>query len=285
MPRRRRPWTSRVPSVRLRVAALAFGLSVAGLDLLPPSIVGGLIVGGAALCLLYLRHAPRVANPILDLRLLRLPTYRASVAGGFLFRTGIGALPFLLPLLFQLGFGMTPFRSGMLTFASALGALIMKASAAPILRRFGFRRVLVLNAGLSAVFLATCGLFTPATPHALILALLLTGGFFRSLQFTSINALAYADIERSQMSRATSLAAVGQQLSLSAGVALGAFAMETTLRMRGDATITADDFAPAFLVVAIVAAFSTLVFARLPADAGAELAARPADPPARDGGA
>ncbi|WGF87153.1 DHA2 family efflux MFS transporter permease subunit [Marinivivus vitaminiproducens] len=259
----------------LGVGALAFGLSVAGLDLLPRSAVAGLIVGGGALCLLYLHHARRVANPILDFDLLRLPTYYASVVGGFLFRIGIGSLPFLLPLMFQLGFGMTPFESGMLTFASALGALIMKASAAPILRRFGFRRVLAVNAVLSAGFLATCSLFTPATPHALILALLLIGGFFRSLQFTSINAIAYADIPPAQISRATSLSAVGQQLSLSAGVALGAFALETAFHARGGAAIAAQDFGPAFLVVAAVAAASTLVFARLATDAGAVLATRP----------
>ena len=168
----------------------------------------------------------RPQRPLIDLRLLKVDTFYASVVGGFLFRVGIGAMPFLLPLLFQLGFGMTPFQSGLLTFAGAIGAITMKTTAARILRRFGFRRVLVVNALISSGFLAASALFTPGLPHAVILAVLLVGGFFKSLQFTSINTLAYADIEPRAMSRATSFASVAQQLSMSAGVAVGALVLE-----------------------------------------------------------
>ena len=166
-------------------------------------------------------HARHTANPALDLTLFRLPTFLASVAGGFIFRLGIGALPFLLPLMLQIGFGMTPFQSGMITFASALGAMGMKWATATILRRFGFRTILVVNAVISAAFLAVCAAFTQTTPVAVMLALLLVGGFFRSLQFTSINTIAYAEVEPARVSRATSLVSVAQQLAISSGVARG----------------------------------------------------------------
>jgi EmrB/QacA subfamily drug resistance transporter len=256
------------------VAGLAFGLSVAGLDLLPGSVVGALIGGGAVAMFAYTLHARRIPAPVLDFALFRIPTFRASVIGGFLLRLGIGALPFLLPLLLQIGFGLSPLQSGLVTFVSAVGAMGMKTQAARIINHFGFRSVLVTNAVISAVFLAACAAFTPGTPVAVILATLLVGGFFRSLQFTAINTLAYADIDARRMSRATSLASVGQQLSLSAGVAVGALVVDLSLNWRGETALTAADFAPAFLVVAAISAASALVFARLPADAGTEMSGR-----------
>jgi MFS family permease len=150
----------------------------------------------------------------------------------------------------------------------------MKTQAARIINHFGFRSVLVTNAVISTVFLAACAAFTPGTPVAVILATLLVGGFFRSLQFTAINTLAYADIDARRMSRATSLASVGQQLSLSAGVAAGALAVDLSVNWRGESALTAADFAPAFLVVAAISAASAFVFARLSPDAGAEMSGR-----------
>jgi MFS family permease len=222
----------------------------------------------------YTLHARRTPAPVLDFSLFRIPTFRASVIGGFMFRLGIGALPFLLPLLLQVGFGLSPLQSGLVTFVSAVGAMGMKTQAARIINYFGFRSILVANAIISAVFLAACAVFTPATSVAVMLATLLVGGFFRSLQFTAINTLAYADIDARQMSRATSLASVGQQLSLSAGVAVGALVVDLSLAWRGETALTAADFAPAFLVVAAISAASAFVFARLPADAGAEMSGR-----------
>ena len=219
-------------------------------------------------------HARHTANPALDLSLFRIPTFRASVLGGFTFRLGIGAMPFLLPLMLQVGFGKSPFQSGLITFASAMGAMGMKMAAVTILRRFGFRNILVTNAVISAGFLATCAAFTQATPAAVMVGLLLVGGFFRSLQFTSINTIAYAEIEAARVSRATSLVSVGQQLSLSAGVAVGALAVELAVRFRDAGPLAAADFRPAFLVVAAISALSVLIFAQLPPDAGAELANR-----------
>src|SRR5690606_29400853 len=163
----------------------------------------------------------------------------------------------------------TPFASGSLTFVAAAGALLMKLTAAPILRRFGFRRVLTGNALISAALLGAIALFTPGTPHLVILVVLLIGGFYRSLQFTSINALAYADIAPPEMSRATSFAAVAQQLALSAGVAFAALALEGAQAARGGPDLASADFAAAFLAIAAISASSSLVFLRLRPDAGA----------------
>ncbi len=258
----------------LGIAGIAFGASVLGLNFLPWSVVAGLVAGGAIFLVAYLVHAKRTPVPALDLTLLRLPTFRASLLGGFTFRLGVGALPFLLPLMLQVGFGMTPFQSGLITFASALGAMTMKMAAATILRRFGFRTILIVNALVSAGFLAACAAFTQATPVAVMLAVLLVGGFFRSLQFTSINTIAYAEVEPERISRATSLVSVGQQLAVSAGVAFGALAVQLTGRLEGHSSLGAADFPPAFLAVAAISAASAIIFARLDRDAGAEMADR-----------
>src|SRR5277367_6030124 len=140
----------------LGIAGLAFGLSVLGLEFLPASIVAALICVGAVSVVGYVIHARRTPAPILDLSLLKLPTFRVSIYGGFLFRLGIGALPFLLPLLLQIGFHLTPFQSGLITFTSALGSMFMKAAVASVLRRFGYRNVLLYNCLISAAFLAAC---------------------------------------------------------------------------------------------------------------------------------
>src|SRR5215210_7367459 len=173
------------------LGGIAFGLSVAGLNLLPWTIVAALVAIGSVSMTLYVIHARRTASPVLDFTLMRLATFRASIIGGFLFRFGIGALPFLLPLLMQVGFGLSPFRSGLVTFASAVGAMGMKTLAARIIKTFGFRNMMTINAVVSSVFLAACALFTVTTPLLLIMIILVVGGFFRSLQFTAINTVAY----------------------------------------------------------------------------------------------
>ncbi len=264
----------------LGLAGVMMGFETIGRDLIPVPAVATLIAGGSAALTLYLLHARRHAHPVLDLALLRIHTFRAAVLGGFVFRIGVGAIPFLLPLLLQLGFGMNPLQSGLLTFAAAVGALTMKLTAKRILRRFGFRNVLVVNAVVSAVSIGACSLFEATTPGALILVVLLIGGFFRSLEFTSINALAYSDVARDKMSRATSFASVGQQLSLSVGVGLGALILHTVVSLRDGAAAAAADFAPAFVIVAALSASALLIFWRLPPDAGAEVSGRqPAQAP------
>jgi EmrB/QacA subfamily drug resistance transporter len=256
------------------LGGIAFGLSVAGLNLLPWTIVAALMAIGSISMTLYLIHARRTASPVLDFTLMRLPTLRASIIGGFLFRLGIGALPFLLPLLMQVGFGLSPFRSGLVTFASAVGAMGMKTLAARIIKTFGFRNVMMINAIVSSVFLAACGLFTVTTPLLLIMIILVVGGFFRSLQFTAINTVAYAEVEPVQMSRATTLVSVNQQLAISAGVAVGAFSVESTMLVRHVQELSAADFAPGFIVVAIISAVSAYFFYQMPVDAGHQVSGR-----------
>jgi EmrB/QacA subfamily drug resistance transporter len=258
------------------LGGIAFGLSVAGLNLLPWTLVVALIAVGSISMTLYVIHARRTASPVLDFTLMRLPTLRASIIGGFLFRLGIGALPFLLPLLMQVGFGLSPFRSGLVTFASAVGAMGMKTLAARIIRTFGFRNIMVINAVVSSVFLAACALFTASTPLLLIMIILVVGGFFRSLQFTAINTVAYAEVEPAQMSRATTLVSVNQQLAISAGVAVGAFSVESTMLVHHVSELSAADFAPAFIVVAIISAVSAYFFHQMPDDAGHEISGRKA---------
>jgi EmrB/QacA subfamily drug resistance transporter len=254
---------------------LVAGFESIGRGLVPPGFTLLLLAAGALAVALYVRHARRTPHAVVDLTLLEVPTFRAAVVGGFLFRAGIGAIPFLLPLMLQAAFGLSAFNSGLLTFAAAAGAMLMKITAPPILRRFGFRRVLLANALISSAFIAANGLFQPTTPHLLILLVLLAGGFFRSLQFTSINTLGYADIERARMSRATSFASMMQQLSLTVGVATGALLLHLSAAARGGAHLASTDFAAAFFGVAILAATSVFAYVPLAADAGAEVSGQP----------
>lgn len=254
----------------ISLSSLIFGLTVLGRGFIPVPAAGALVLFGLIGLLLYVRHARTATNPILDLSLFKVRTYRASVIGGSLFRIGAGATPFLLPLMLQLGFGMSPFESGLTTFVSTAGALIMKATAASVLQKFGFRATLLINGVLSSLSLAAVGLFGPDSPHALLMAALFVGGFFRSLQFTAMNALAYADIAETRLSKATSFYAVAQQLALSAGVTVAAGALEIARALSGGA-LGAAQFPPAFFGVALVSAAALLAFLPLPGNAGAYL--------------
>jgi EmrB/QacA subfamily drug resistance transporter len=256
------------------LATFIFGLTLIGRGFVSAPVNAAMIVVGLASLAAYVRHARREPNAILDLSLLSTPTFFSSAVGGFIFRIGIGAIPFLLPLMLQIGFGLSPFASGSLTFAAAAGAMLMKFSATAILRRFGFRQVLIVNALISGIFLASYGFFTQTTPGWLILAALLLGGFFRSLEFTALNAIGYADIAPAKMSRATSFSSVSQQMSQTVGIAAGAAAIESVQFIYGDDTLLSRDFGPAFFVVALISVASTLIFARLSPDAGAEVSGR-----------
>ncbi|HTY69956.1 MAG TPA: DHA2 family efflux MFS transporter permease subunit [Alphaproteobacteria bacterium] len=256
------------------LAGLMFGFETIGRDLLPNQAVAGLLAIGAICTALYALHARRTPNPILDLSLFKYVTFRANTVGGTLFRTGIGALPFLLPMMFQLAFGLTAFSSGLLTFTSTAGAMFMKMTAARIIRQFGFRRVLIGNAVISTAFILSYALFKPSTPHALIIATLLAGGFFRSLQFTSLQTIAYAEVAPAQMSQATTMVSVAQQLALSFGVGLGAMLLHVTVWWSGGAELTPAHFSFAFLGVGLVSLASLPLFIALPANAGAEISGR-----------
>jgi EmrB/QacA subfamily drug resistance transporter len=264
--------------VGLGVGGLSFGMTVAGISLVPVAVTATLIIGGALATVLYVIRARHMAAdglaPIVDLTLFRLATFRAGVAGGFLFRIGVGALPFLLPLLMQLGFGMTPFQSGLVTLSASVGALLMKTAASRIVKRAGFRDVLIWNGLIAAAAIAAPAAFTATMPVAIMVVILLVGGFFRSLQFTSVNVICFAEVPPARMSRATSLVAMGQQLSQSVGVAVGALALEAILGLKGETHLAAGDFPLAFLLAGLISASSVLLFLRMPADAGAEMASR-----------
>ena len=258
------------------LACLMFGFETAGRGMLPWPAVAGLIAAGLFAGALYFWHAASYRrqgrDPLLDLTLLRIPTFAISVTAGSLFRVGVGAVPFLLPLMLQLGFGRTAAESGMITFASALGAIAMKPAAQWALRTFGFRMTLSWNGAVSAVLVGAMAFFRPSWPLAALYAVLILGGFLRSLQFTAYNTIAYADIPRERMSAATSLYSTLQQLSLTLGITIGAAVLEFATTLSGLEAPSTWDFSVAFLAVALFSlAASPLSFFRLPDSAGQEM--------------
>lgn len=248
------------------------GLSLVGGELVSNTKAVTMCVIGAFLLVAYWFYAQRAERPVLDLKFLRIPSFNASVAGGSLFRIGLGAVPFLLPLALQEGLGMTAFASGAITCASAFGSIFMKAIVSRVLGRFGFRRTLVVNAAVAGAAIAIYGAFSPATPVWLIWFIVLAGGIFPSLQFTGLNSLAYADIPSKDIGRATSVASVIQQVSLGLGVTIAGIVLQVSHRIQGHPTIVWSDFWPAFLVVGLFSVASIPVTLRLPANAGDEIA-------------
>ena len=209
------------------------GLSLIGGELVSNLTATGMTLAGVAFLIVYLLHSRRVKIPLLDLRFLRVPTFQASVMGGSLFRIGLGAVPFLLPLAMQEGLGMSAFKSGSITCASAFGGMFMRSLASRVLHRFGFRQTLMVNAALSGIAIAACGMFYPGTPTWIIWAVVLLGGFFPALQFTSLNSLTYAEIESRDVGRATSLGSFIQQVSLGLGVTVGGIALQISHELQG----------------------------------------------------
>ena len=254
----------------LAASGVVFGLSVVSLPALPPIVGVVVLLLGIVAGVVYLRHARTKTNPVLDFSLFRNRIFRAAITGGSIFRIGAGATPFLLPLLFQLGFGLTPFQSGMLTFASAFGALAMKFLAPFTLRTGGFRNVLLGAAALSGCFIAANGLFTPETPHGVIIAVLIGAGFLRSLFFTSTNALVFADIDEKDASQATAISAASQQITVAIGVAVGGGILESVQYITGQ-PIGLMAFAWAFVLVGIISVLSLVPFLGLPKDAGSSV--------------
>ena len=257
------------------LALALFGFSTLGRHVVSSLwSIGALLVG---LCLLfgYVVHARRTPTPLLDLKLLQIPTYRTAVLAGLVFRVAIGATPFLLPLMLQVGFGLDALHSGMLTFASAVGAIFMKTVVTQILRRFGFRRVLLVNAVIAPLFMIGFGLFSPTTPEAGVIAFLVISGCFRALQLTSLNAMLYADVPPLALGQATSLAGMMQQLSLSIGVAVGGYALELAGLWHGINATDVANYPIAFAVVGVIAMQSIWVLRSLPDTAGAEVSGRP----------
>lgn len=251
----------------LGASGIVFGLSVVSLPALPPVVGVVTVAVGLVAVVCYLLHARRAKHPLLALNLFQSQTFRASVVGGSIFRIGIGAVPFLLPLMLQLGFGYSPFKSGLITFVTALGALGMKFATTWIFRTFGFRRVLIAGSVVAAATMAVQGLFTPQTPVWLMMLVIFAGGFIRSMFFTGTNAFSFADIAPEDTSKATPIVAVAQQLSIALGVALAGSLLEVQTMVSG-APPALSDFHNAFFVVGAVSACAAFAFVGLAPDAG-----------------
>jgi EmrB/QacA subfamily drug resistance transporter len=261
------------------LAALMSGLETAGRGVVPPLTTACLIGIGLAAIGGYLLHARRHPAPLLDLSLMRLPCFGVALSAMMFFRTGIGAIPFLLPLMLQVGFGNSAVESGLITFASSAGALVMKPAAQYALRLFGFRDTLIWNGVLSGIMLTMCALFRPTWPAAAIYLVLLVGGFLRSLQFTAYNTLAYGDVPRAQMSAATSLYTAGQQLAATIGVSIGALALEVARTLSHHQAPETSDFSAAFVVVGLMTLAAVPIGFMMPVTAGDDLTGRRAPPP------
>jgi EmrB/QacA subfamily drug resistance transporter len=249
-------------------AGVVFGMSVVSLPALPPIVGISAIVIGFICGFLYIGHARRHPSPILNLSLLKNATFRASVTGGTLFRICVGAMPFLTPLMLQLGFGLNPFQSGLITFAGAIGAISTKFIARRVFTAIGFKTALLSSAFVTTITTLTTGLFQPWTSHLLIVGVLLVGGFSRSFFFTGINALAYADIADQEASQATSMSSVMQQISLALGVAVAGLILETSSYISGT-ELQVRDFHYAFFCISILTVIATIPFIRMDRGAGA----------------
>ena len=254
--------------VAVAAAGTVFGLSVVSLPALPPSVGIATTALGILCGTLYVRHARRHPSPILSFSVFENEAFLAATSSGTIFRIATGAIPFLMPLMLQLGFGLNPFQSGMITFAGALGALTVKFIARRVFAATGFKVTLITAGILAACTTAVNGFFTPETSHALIIAFLVMSGLFRSFFFTGSNALSYSEIDDAQASHATSIASVLQQVSLALGVAFAAFILEASSILNGTPLQLAD-FHLAFFIVAGVSLFAVLPLLRLSRDAGA----------------
>ena len=253
------------------LASLMFGIEMASRGVGSGLVTTGLMTLGAASALCYGLHARRCPQPMLDFRMMRIPTFRFSVICGSLSRIAVGAMPFLLPMMLQLGFGLSALHSGLISFTSSVGSLAMRAVAPGILRRLGFRVVLSWIGMIATLLLAATAAFRPGWPLVAIYTILLLNGFFQSLQFMAYNTIAYADIPRPQMSTATSFYTTFQQMSLTLGIAVSAAVLAASIRVLGHSAPLLSDFSVAFLVVSGISMLAPLLSLRLDPAAGAEL--------------
>lgn len=234
-----------------------------------------LLAAGVPLGWAALRHAAHAPNPVVSAAALHVRSFRAStIAGGGAFRMTAGAMPFLLPLVFQLGFGMSALGAGLMVLAYAAGNLGMKAIALPVVRRFGFRTTLVANGLLAAAGILGCAMLSPQTPLPVTVTILFLAGSLRSLQLTGLATLTYVDIEPGIQSSATTLASMLQPISMSLGVALCAAFLSVVSGTGPTAALSLWDFQLALVGLAMLAAVSVISFIRLPSDVGAEVAGR-----------
>jgi len=230
-----------------------------------------LLIVSVPLAVAYWFHARHHPSPVIDLGLLRIPSFAISVASGSLYRITMGAQPFLLPLMLQIGFGVSAATSGAITFVGAAGAMCMRAVAPRALRRWGFRNVLVVNGVIAVVLFAVEALFRPSWPMPLIYLTLLVGGFSAAMQFTAYNTVAFADISPAKMSAATSFYATCQQVCLTFGIIAAATSLALSRYFAGHDKLSLGDFSVAFLLVSAVGLLAPLISLRFAPDAGNEL--------------
>jgi hypothetical protein len=236
--------------------------------------IAGLFLGyGAIAGWISVWHMRRTDEPLIQFDALKQRTFAVVIWGGSLFRLAISVSPFLLPLMFQIAFGLNAFQSGLLVLAMFAGNLFMKPATTPILRAFGFRRVLVVNGLVTAALIGSFGLLGPTTPTALMIVLLFAHGLSRSMQFTAISTLAFVDITQPQMSSANSFFTVMTQMSMGMGVAVGAVTLRLAAWLRGEpaSAPTIADFHFAFGMVSIIAVLAVVDCLSLDRNAGAEV--------------
>lgn len=260
--------------------SFVYGMELVGRESAHWKPTAAYLIAGCVLGLFSVLHLLRAPAPLLNLDLLKIKTFAISLQGGSLFRIAISVSPFLLPLMFQVGFGLNAFQSGLLMLGLFTGNLLMKSVVTPILRRFGFRTVLTTNGILNAILSACIALLFPKTATSIILLVLFVNGLSRSMQFTAVGTLAFADIAKQDMSSATSFFSMITQMSMGMGVAVGAIALRIAGFMDGNAkgAPTTKEFHIAFLLVAVLSVLATLDCFLLERDAGATVSGHRLDP-------
>jgi EmrB/QacA subfamily drug resistance transporter len=251
------------------LALLQYGIENTGRPTIPPLAIGAVLVAAVLFLLAFFRHARKVAAPAVDLTLFRLRSFRIGTLAGGLCRIGMNGVPFLLPLMLQVGLGMTPLASGSLTFCSSFGALLIRPISTRLLRTLGFDRVLFWSAVLGSASVAGFALIQPDTSRWVIAAYVILFGLIRSIQFMTSNTLSYADMPSEQLSRATSLGGVLQQLTVSFGVSVGA--MLLGLFTWQSHALTPTRFHEVFLAMAVIPLLSLPGFRFLRPEDGMEI--------------
>jgi EmrB/QacA subfamily drug resistance transporter len=260
----------------LTLTAILYGADMASQPDTNPFAGLGIVAAGLAIGAVAFYQARRQTHPLIDVTTLAIPTFSVTVVTGTLTRIGIGAVPYLMPLLFQIGFGLSAFKSGLLLLVSALGNLGMKALTTPILQRFGFRHAAIIASTVCGIFTIVCGVLTPDSPLAWVLLVVFVYGLARSLQFSTLATLAYADVPSTQTSAANTLWNAAAQMSIGLGIAFGAVALRAASAIHGASgsetpTFTLDDFRFAFLCAGALTIASVYGYVKLARDAGNRL--------------
>ncbi len=254
------------------LACLTYGLDAIGAREIEPSLGLSLLAAAAAVGLLAVRHLQSTPAPVVRLQALRMRTFFVGcLSGGCISRAAISATPFLLPLMFEVGFGLSPAAAGLLLLIYMAANLAMKTITNPILRRFGMRTVLVVNCAIASVGIAACAAISPSLPMALSGLILVLAGASRSMQFTALTFVTFADIAPEERASASVLSSLTQQISMGMGVSVGALMLNFSRLLRHAPDLSLHDFRLAFVAAGLLGALAMLSYTRLAADAGAEI--------------